>query len=448
MAMMNNYNSHSAGVVRKIENFRIKKIHANIVLIFLLILVIVGTNSQDIHGQSNTNTYNATNIFIDDQANSKSTLFYKIGDYENGTNNVTFGEIRLNPSSKELRIDISVTGSPDLDLMINRTVFDSKNPDGSDKQFTIFLGNEQYNQSENLKGFVNGPDYRIVELLNISDNVKNIKILGTQVENDLVYINFLNGVREYANIISFVIASGFVIIFFKIITRICLDGKCEKYRDLLLDSAWYPSLPRFQLLIWTTIGFFAITWVIIFKIMNGQFDFQLDFLGGENDKTPYNLLLLLGINGITYGLNKPASEIKYDNSSKKENPRPNPDIPLRTILYEEGRKSLTRIQSFGWTMIAATTFIAILVIQVGYENDPSMAIPDVPAALVLLMGIGQGVFIGTKFLSTTEIFSKNRDASQTPVVPPVVPPATAAIITAATKAAANSNSRAVASPNI
>ena len=69
-------------------------------------------------------------------------------------------------------------------------------------------------------------------------------------------------IKSNSPFISLMIAFGSVFFLFFIILKlfrktVSKKGKKEKIWDIMLDEDWYPSLPRFQIFVWTVIMVFA-----------------------------------------------------------------------------------------------------------------------------------------------------------------------------------------------
>ncbi len=65
-------------------------------------------------------------------------------------------------------------------------------------------------------------------------------------------------------------------------------------------------------------------------------------------------------------------------------------------IFFDGKKNsldLPRTQMFVWTIVSLCYF-AIKLIQSSIHGTPSL--PDIPAGLVVLMGVSHGAYIGTK----------------------------------------------------
>ncbi len=183
----------------------------------------------------------------------------------------------------------------------------------------------------------------------------------------------------------------------------------ERMADVLLDEKWYPSLPRFQIFVWTVTIVFSFLWVTSYKLNS------LDIGYGN---IPYNLLLLMGISAATYTLSKKASDLKYTDypsqATEEAFPRPVKPTPFSGILYDGDKKSLSRVQYFVWTIISIKTYLIILIFNMTFANGMLKGLPDLPLALTILMGIGQGIFVGGKYMSIKNLFTEKADPALTP----------------------------------
>jgi hypothetical protein len=160
-----------------------------------------------------------------------------------------------------------------------------------------------------------------------------------------------------------------------------------KGSKLIKDERGYPSLAKFQMLIWTMIiafGFFGIYLTRIF--------------GGILVPPPAistNLLILMGITiVIAPVLNRRASEYRYGNA------KANPKISMVTMLQENGETELTRVQMFSWTLISVFIYLILLYSTVLSKVDDvqNLILPEIDANLVVLMGLSQGGYLGGKVL--------------------------------------------------
>jgi hypothetical protein len=111
--------------------------------------------------------------------------------------------------------------------------------------------------------------------------------------------------------------------------------------DVIREGDYYPSLARFQFLLWT----FAISFIFLSFYLMRVFEGQFENLSISSEGT----LQLLGIMGAATIVANPGSRVKYDSSIIIKPPKPLP--PLSTMLLEQGKLVLYRFQSFLWTFI-------------------------------------------------------------------------------------------------
>jgi hypothetical protein len=178
---------------------------------------------------------------------------------------------------------------------------------------------------------------------------------------------------------------------------------------IVKDEHGYPSLAKFQMLIWTVIIMFAFLGIYLTRIFEG--------ILVPPPAISANLLALMGITiFIVPMLNKKASDVKYGTLMA------NSKIPLVSMLQENNETQLTRVQMFGWTLISVFIYVNLLYSSVLSKLDDThnLILPDIDPNLVILMGISQGGYLAGKSLlgrtnisAVTQIKSrkdaKNRD---------------------------------------
>lgn len=179
----------------------------------------------------------------------------------------------------------------------------------------------------------------------------------------------------------------------------------SKLRDILRDDNWYPSLSQFQCVAWTLIIGFLFLGVYLTRVFGGVFEIQ--------PSLPVNLFVLMGISvvGVPVASSR-ISSLKYVSTSKG-NPLSSEEIkanyPLRTMLEENKKASLSRFQMFIWTFIAIIIYLSIffgmLAKPGALQAVENLTLPDIDTTLLVLMGISQGAYIGGKVIATqsTEI---------------------------------------------
>lgn len=212
--------------------------------------------------------------------------------------------------------------------------------------------------------------------------------------------------------IAFAISFGAVLLIMYAASKIIKRGNVNvKFLDIIRDKDWYPSLSIFQFFIWTFVVLFAFFGIYLFRVFSGITD------PPTISDMPESLLILMGISFVVPVTSSGLSSIKYV-SSVLGGPKPPKDkLPgYSTMLNENGKPTLTRFQMFSWTWISIAIYLVILSSAVSevVNNEISakdLTLPDIDPALVVLMGISQGAYLGGKItmkqkLEIIEVFPK------------------------------------------
>jgi hypothetical protein len=151
------------------------------------------------------------------------------------------------------------------------------------------------------------------------------------------------------------------------------------------------STSKFQFLVWTC----AVIYVAVALVFAHRG--QVAFLS----KLPQNLFIVMGFSlatavGAKYVAVKSPTATPVD---------PNPVItmnPLFLIADNDGRLDLNKAQMLAWTFVAIGAFCYDFLGNYGdYLRCTPQCLPDVPEALMVLMGLGQGAYLGGKVISTS-----------------------------------------------
>lgn len=161
------------------------------------------------------------------------------------------------------------------------------------------------------------------------------------------------------------------------------------------------STSRFQFLLWTAVVVFSYSWLYAARAHEGAWQAIGDI--------PANVLLAMGISvgtlaaakGITssYLLNglidKPAQP--PENASAADLVRNDNDAP-----------DLTKIQMLVWTFVAAAVYLAQVAFTWTEYAECTAGVlpgecrfPDIDPALMVLMGLGQGAYLGNKLVTVS-----------------------------------------------
>jgi hypothetical protein len=226
---------------------------------------------------------------------------------------------------------------------------------------------------------------------------KNSKIIPSQTQ--LVYFGLAMGVSIGA-VLLIVSVGKFTINKLTVATITTVTGGVSvrtqirsKFREILNDDNYYPSLAIFQFLAWTIIILFVVTSIFFIKIFNGVYLFD-----EETYNIPYNILILMGLSVAVPVASSYVSSVKYGNRNVSGSPPT--QHPFGSILAENGKPSLSRFQMFAWTWISVIFYLISFISHTYYSlHDVStLNIPDVPGVFVILMGLSQGAYVGGKIV--------------------------------------------------
>lgn len=236
--------------------------------------------------------------------------------------------------------------------------------------------------------------------------------------------------EEHTWVYAFFISCLILAIIFVIIQRIVHSGDDKAdLMTVLSDVKLIPSLSLFQFFLWTLVVGFGFLFVYFVRLLGGAYDYPSEFF-------PYSLLALMGISSVVPTIRykirtDEAKEIsekltekqknvvaeQEKNISEKSSVRGN----FKSILQENGKVTLTRVQMFVWTWISIIIYLSILfstTIDADYtgvietigkvdcknlseKNDlRCLGLPDIDTSLVVLMGLSQGAYLGSEFYSS------------------------------------------------
>jgi hypothetical protein len=221
---------------------------------------------------------------------------------------------------------------------------------------------------------------------------------------------------------SFIIIAGLTLIVIGIIRKFrkSLDDKLKiGFLDLIRDGDHYPSLPRFQFLIWTFVISFVYLSIYLIRIYLGRL--EAPFIDN-------NLLILLGISIVSPILGNIISGYKYTRrlsktDSEKTDIENNEQYSFITMLFENSKPALFRYQMFLWTFVGVFIFLSIFAsglytftqdyidgkeTQIKPISNPgttpctkidSIKMPTIDPMLVTLMGLSQSGYLGGKIVA-------------------------------------------------
>ena len=149
------------------------------------------------------------------------------------------------------------------------------------------------------------------------------------------------------------------------------------------------STSKFQVLLWTIVVLYGYFVVEAARFLRGNFD--------ALDKIPPNVLIALGFTIGTATLAKGITTSFISGGRIKKNPDPTSG-PGTLVADDDGAPDLSKAQLLAWTFLA----LVVYVVRVFYElRLKTPQLPDIDATLMVLMGLGQGAYIGKKLTTTS-----------------------------------------------
>jgi hypothetical protein len=174
------------------------------------------------------------------------------------------------------------------------------------------------------------------------------------------------------------------------------------------------SSSKFQFFVWTGVVIFV--WVAIF--VAGATHTSMMCTGTTNPAIPANVLLAMGFSVITLATAKGVTT-SYVYSGRIAKSSDNPWSWSDLVCGDGGNQpDLSKIQMLTWTFIAAGSYLYIAIARVaaykpGVGGAPPCGLPDIDPALMALMGIGQGAYLGTKIVQSATVVLRSLSKPQT-----------------------------------
>jgi hypothetical protein len=212
-------------------------------------------------------------------------------------------------------------------------------------------------------------------------------------------------------IISFGIVSGIFIF-----VNYSLKGSNMKFGDIIRDGSGFPSLARFQFLLWTFIVLFAVLGVLLIRLFMGISEIPNDI--------PENLLILTGISVAVPFVSNPISGIKYGERKPPTGTLRDEDRRrLATMLMENDKPTVSRFQMFAWTIISIIVYLGFFFSQTIFllTDVNELEFPDIPQIFVYLMGLSQAGYVGvkatvSKALTVTQVLPKQAHINEDVII--------------------------------
>ena len=151
-----------------------------------------------------------------------------------------------------------------------------------------------------------------------------------------------------------------------------------------------PSSSKFQFFLWTAVVVFAYTAIYAVKVSAHNFEAINDF--------PRNVLVAMGMSVISAAAAKGIT-VSYIQSGRVAKSSVASGTGNFGAIFQDdaGFPDLSKVQMLAWTFIAIATYLIAVASKI-HQRDYSK-LPDIDGALMVLMGLGHGAYLGKKLVS-------------------------------------------------
>ncbi len=155
-----------------------------------------------------------------------------------------------------------------------------------------------------------------------------------------------------------------------------------------------PSTSKLQLWLWTVVALFSYVAYYSARVNNGHID--------PIDEFPKSLLIAMGLSVVTATAAKGITVSNLQNGNLVKPPATaQTSGPGQVLRDDDGSLDLSKIQMLAWTVVAIGTYLVTLMTTIAAITQTNRGhLPDIDAALMVLMGLGQGAYLGTKLVTT------------------------------------------------
>ena len=153
------------------------------------------------------------------------------------------------------------------------------------------------------------------------------------------------------------------------------------------------STSKLQWLFWTAVVFFTYTVMYAARAIDGVFEPITDI--------PKNVLYAMGFSAVTMAAAKGIT-VSYINSGRVKKDTAAGSSVTQLVTDDESVPDLSKIQMLAWTVLAGVIYLirAMQMLgQYGTGDTDLSQLPDIDNALMVLMGLGQGAYLGKKAAS-------------------------------------------------
>jgi hypothetical protein len=196
------------------------------------------------------------------------------------------------------------------------------------------------------------------------------------------------------------VCGGLTVLLLAVLYR-TLTGTWSIWR-VVVGADGRASASKLQWFLWTVVVIFS--YVAVYSLRASRDHFE------AIEEIPSHLLTIMGFSLTTMAAAKgiTASYVAAGRVAKTpvsaSGGKAHAKGPGGIVLDDEGFPDLSKIQMMAWTLIAIGIYLINLYnkIRSVKGDSPLPQLPDIDASLMVLMGLGQGAYLGKK-LTTTDV---------------------------------------------
>jgi hypothetical protein len=173
------------------------------------------------------------------------------------------------------------------------------------------------------------------------------------------------------------------------------------------------SSSKLQFLAWTTVVLYAYVTLAIDR---------LGHVTCAGAMLPVNVLIAMGLS-LTTAAGAKGIAVGYQNAGQSTSAPIAPTMSLKFLVMSDDGQTpdLPKIQMLAWTAVAIVVFLIDLIVNYdGYAACKiSVCFPDIDTALMVLMGLGQGAYLGFKLVPMSQADQAAQAANSPPSDPDI-----------------------------
>lgn len=163
--------------------------------------------------------------------------------------------------------------------------------------------------------------------------------------------------------------------------------------EIVTGADGRPSTSKLQIFVWTIVVVFAYVALQVHR-------FSFGFYNGLPNGIPQNVAIALGLSATTWVTAKAITSSQDKNGTVNKNHRPAAGIGA-IFQDDAGYPDLGKVQLLVWTVIALAVFLTQVIHQLHVQpTKDTGGMPDIDNTLMILMGLGQGAYLGKKLVTT------------------------------------------------